>query len=587
MIHTDFNQQSWLEFRKQELVLHLGTRLFPPDLWHYLRDWFSGDWQTSWLTQPFQRMMVEEDQPGWPRWKQFPMDMFSTLIFRLTVPYDHPLVQLWQRLDWAALNRLGAPCYANHLAGQRAWAPAQMIALLLLFVVLPASSETALLRQVSVAPLYRWFCGFGLFSPLPDHSSLYTFRKRLGVERFEAMLTWVVLQCQQAGLVSNELLFYDMTGVEASAHRFSPYERAVLLTQALIHYLERSGAQKDEVLTDSLRLVLAQVALEAQDNEGLRQQPHLAPRLLRSLERWTTKAGQPLWQRAIEEVISLVLAEQGSQFIPPPADSPAGLAWLKGLASRLKVGLPHARGDLQARVGWTSNVTLLCGYWLGFLLDSLQQVITAVRLMPLNQTQHEQLIPALEQHRQRLGSYPSAVVTDSAQDVDHVHLGLAQRQIQGQIASRQHQGRGGGWGPSHFHFNPAGQLVCPHDEILSVGSVRRDGLVPYQAKGCPTCPLKVQCLPKGQQPDGPRRVHLAPQAHQRWLQNRENTRTLAYKVAQSQRFASEGLFGLAERLHRAKHAAYRSTDMNLVQGLLVGIALNLNLLNCQAAITDP
>ena len=575
MIYTDPQQRSSIEFRKQEVLLRLKAKVFPTALWQQLSVRVGEAWTSGQLMQPFQAMSATSSQASQPRWKRISLDLLSFLIFSLLVPSQHPLVQLWRQIDWPMINQLGAPAYRNQRFGQRAWAPAQMIALLLLFVLLPARSETALLQQVALVPLYRWFCGFSLFSPLPDHSSLHTFRKRMGVERFEAILTWLVLQCQRAGLIANELAFFDMTGVEASAHRWNPYERAVLLTHALIRYLERSAQDPDERLADSLRLLVAQVALEAQDNEGLRKQSKLAPRLLRSLERWTKTKGQPLWERAIEAAVSEVLAEPGLGQASLSDPSEVWLRGLKSVAQRLKTHLPHARGDRDARVGWTSDVSLLCGYWLGFLVDSLHQVITAVRLMPLNQMQHEQMIPALDQHRLRIGAHPSGVVADSAQDYDPVHQQLDLRQIQGHIASREHQGRGGGWGPGHFLYNPQGQLICPQGEAMQVGRPRSDGLVPHRAKGCPTCPLKAECLPKGQQPDGPRLIHVVPETHRRWLQNRANTQTPAYKQAQKQRFASEGLFGLAERLHRAKKAPYRSQPMNHIAGLLVGITLNL------------
>ena len=95
----------------------------------------------------------------------------------------------WQAIDWAIINRLCAPIYRNSKSGQRSWAPAQLFALLILFFVLSVPSECALLRLVAIVPLYRWFCGFGIFTTLPDHSTLYDFRKNVGVERFEAIMT--------------------------------------------------------------------------------------------------------------------------------------------------------------------------------------------------------------------------------------------------------------------------------------------------------------------------------------------------------------------------------------------------------------
>jgi transposase len=580
MLQIDSSKWSSLEIQPREIHLRLKARILPAGLLEQVKTWFEQDGYSSWVMKPFLHMTVE--QPDDPRWKKHLLDLLSVLIFLLLVPQDEPLVQLWFQLDWQAINRVCAPCYRNHSAGQRAWAPAQMIALLLLFVLLPHQSETGLLKQVAHVPLYRWFCGFGLFTNLPDHSSLHTFRKRLGPERFEALLTHVVLQCQQAGLLGNQLTYFDMTAVAASAHRFNAYERAVLLTQALIYYLERLPDHPDEDLSDSLRLLLAEVALEAQDNEHLRQTSDGAARVLRSLKRWTATQGQPLWQKGIERAVAQLLAEGAPPPRPSSAAGPEWKSWLKGVANQLKAYLPHARGDLDARVGWTSDITLRCGYWMGFLVDSLHHVITAVRFMPLNQMQHGQMITALDQHRHRLGNYPQGVAADSAQDYEHVHQALDQRHIQGQIASRAHQGRGGGFGPAHFRYTATGQLICPQGTVLEAGRPHKNGLVPHRARDCCTCPLKAECLPAGQQPNGPRVVHLVPAAHQRWLQNRENTKTEAYKQAQRKRFASEGLFGLAERLHQAKKAPYRSQPMNWIAALLTVTAMNLAVLNRHA-----
>lgn len=280
------------------------------------------------------------------------MDALSWLIYLLLVPADHPLVKLWAEVDWAAINRLGQEAYKNSQAGQRAWAPAQMIALLLLYFMVPAASEAELLRHIKLVPLYRWFCGLGLLSP------------------------------------------------------------------------------------------------------------------------------------------------------------------------------------------------------------------------------------ALDQHQRRTGHYPDQVVADSAQDYDSVHRALAEREIQAHIASRAHRARGGGFGADRFTFNDRGELTCPAGELLQVVATKKEGRQRFRAPGsvCAACASKAQCLPQGQQPDGPRTLELNPAAHQHWLQNRENTHTAAYKAAQRQRFASEGLFGLARRLHQADKMPYRSEAMNHIAGIMIAVAMNLTIL---------
>ncbi len=571
------------------LTIHLKASLFVPALWEQLCAWFSGAPTLTWLQAPFQVMNAAESTPGSPRWKWIAVDVLSWLLFLVTVPVQHPLVALWQAVDWAAINRICAPCYQNGERGQRAWAPAQMVALLILFFVLPLASETALVQTVAIVPLYRWFCGFGLFSPLPDHSTLHTFRKRIGVARFETILTWVVHQCLQRKLISHDLAFFDMMAVAASAHVWTPLERAVLLTQALIRYLElaEQGQAPAGPVAEALRQLAAEIAIEVLDNKSLQENPQASLRVLKSLERWRQRRqaakGQALWELAIEEAVQAVLSEEPALLTSTSAAPQALPDRLKGVARALLARLPHARGDLDARVGHVTTTVLKCGYWLGFLADRLHSVITAVRVVPLNVPQNTQMTPALDAHKERVGTYPKAVAADSAQDYYPVHQALDQRQIEGHIASREHRGVGDGLGSECFTWNAAGQLVCPEGQVMQAGNRRKDGLIPYKATGhCALCQRKAACLPRGQQPDGPRRIGLDPVAHQRWLQNREHTGTAAYREAQRQRFASEGLFGLARRLHGADDMPYRSTTMNLIAGILIGVVMNLAVMaKCQ------
>jgi transposase len=486
---------------------------------------------------------------------------------------------LWQQVDWAAINRLCAPCYQNGQRGQRAWAPAQMVALLVLFFVLPALSESALLRTVAIVPLYRWFCGFGLFSALPDHSSLYTFRQRVGAARFEALLTGVIGQCVERGLIDNRLAFFDMMGVPASAHAWTPYERAVLLTYALNRCLEQAG---QESIPDALRQVLAEVAVTVLDNKQLQKDAGIGSRVLQSMERWTRlrreAPGQALWERVLEEAVQELQAEPDAP-TSPPADPAAARDWLKGLAKRLKERLPHTRGDRDARMGHTSVAKLCCGYWVGFLVDSLRSVITAVRVVPLTRNQHREMVPALDAHQARTGHYPQAVAADSAQDYDWVHVALAWRRIHGHIAARPHPSARTGLGPEHFLVNEKGQVLCPAGKVMTRHGRRKQGRWLLKGSGCRACPRREVCMSQGQRDSRRvRTVYLNVGAHRRWQKNRANTRTDDYKAARAKRFASEGLFGLARRLYGAEKMPYRSLAMNMIAGLLMGTVMNLAVL---------
>ncbi len=63
----------------------------------------------------------------------------------------------------------------------------------------------------------RWFLGYDLHEPLPDHSSLTRIRERYGLEVFRRFFELIVEMCFEAGLVWGKELFFDSTKVEANA----------------------------------------------------------------------------------------------------------------------------------------------------------------------------------------------------------------------------------------------------------------------------------------------------------------------------------------------------------------------------------
>ena len=64
---------------------------------------------------------------------------------------------------------------------------------------------------------HRWYLGYALDEPLPDHSSLTRIRQRLGVDIFRRFFEQIVELCQEAGLVWGQELYFDATKVGANA----------------------------------------------------------------------------------------------------------------------------------------------------------------------------------------------------------------------------------------------------------------------------------------------------------------------------------------------------------------------------------
>lgn len=73
------------------------------------------------------------------------------------------------------------------------------------------------MRVVADRLSLRWYLGYDLHEPLPDHSSLTRIRERYGLEVFRRFFEEIVEMCVEAELVWGEELFVDSTTVRANA----------------------------------------------------------------------------------------------------------------------------------------------------------------------------------------------------------------------------------------------------------------------------------------------------------------------------------------------------------------------------------
>src|SRR5258708_7819643 len=78
-------------------------------------------------------------------------------------------------------------------------------------------SERPLLRVAADRLSVRWYLGYHLDEALPDHSSLTRIRARYGLEVLRRFFEAMVEQCQQAGLIWGQELYFDAPQVQADA----------------------------------------------------------------------------------------------------------------------------------------------------------------------------------------------------------------------------------------------------------------------------------------------------------------------------------------------------------------------------------
>ena len=140
------------------------------------------------------------------------------------VPGDHLLRKIDAVLDLSWLRGALKPYY-SHL-GCPSVCPELMVRMLLIGYCTSIRSERRLCQEVEMNLAYRWFCGLGLETKVPHHSTFSV--NRLGRFRESDILRKVfeevVCACMKVGLVGGEGFAVDASVIEANASRFQRVE---------------------------------------------------------------------------------------------------------------------------------------------------------------------------------------------------------------------------------------------------------------------------------------------------------------------------------------------------------------------------
>src|SRR5215216_2989084 len=131
------------------------------------------------------------------------------------VPSDHFYRHLEHTLDLGFVRELVRDAYAD--IGRPSIDPVVFFKLQLILFFEGLRSERQLLRVVADRLSLRWYLGYDLTEPLPDHSSLTRIRERYGLDVFRRFFEQIVERCVAAGLVWGQELYIDGTKVEANA----------------------------------------------------------------------------------------------------------------------------------------------------------------------------------------------------------------------------------------------------------------------------------------------------------------------------------------------------------------------------------
>src|SRR4051794_37747202 len=166
------------------------------------------------------------------------LDQPVTISLESLVPADHFYRHLDATLDLSFVREWVRDCYAAR--GRPSIDPVVFFKLQLILFFEGLRSERRLIETASLHLAHRWYLGYALDEPLPDHSSLPRIRLRLGLALFERFFEHVVELCQQAGLVWGKDFFFDATKARPTAALDSVVPR--FYQQAKAHFNELFAA---------------------------------------------------------------------------------------------------------------------------------------------------------------------------------------------------------------------------------------------------------------------------------------------------------------------------------------------------------
>jgi transposase len=147
--------------------------------------------------------------------KQRCLDRSVLVSLEAPIPRDHFYRQLEAKLDLGFVREVVGGHY--EATGRPSIDPVVFFKLQLIMFFEGIRSERRLIEVARLNLAHRWYLGYHLDEPLPEHSSLSRIRDRLGVDVFHRFFERVVELCQAAGLVRGKELVFDATRVRANA----------------------------------------------------------------------------------------------------------------------------------------------------------------------------------------------------------------------------------------------------------------------------------------------------------------------------------------------------------------------------------
>jgi transposase len=459
------------------------------------------------------------------------------------VPKDNFYRRLERALDLSFVRELVHPLYA--FGGRPSVDPVVFFKLQLVMFFEDLRSERQLMSDVADRLSLRWYLGYDLREPLPDHSSLTRIRERYGLSVFRRFFERIVEMCFEAGLVQGKELYFDATKVEANASLDSTRSRSLVEGRLEEHlrgiFPDDARLVQDE---DTPEIAASEIAA-AVGSVGQKERRTLAQRNARQ-HCWIAEAG-----RQQREVVR----------------------WGYRRTADLRVSTtdPDA-SPMQCKNKGTSRL----GYQTHYVVDGGKaRVILNALVSPAEVTENLPMLDLLFRSCFRWRLRPHSVTADAAYGTTKNIAAIEKAGIRAYTALPDHEKRTSLFGRDAFTYDIEKDLyTCPKGELLRrQGYDHRERSVRYAARPsvCNACSLKARCTKstKGR--------WIRRSFEEEYLERLRTYRnTEPYRKALRKRAVwVEPLFGEAKDWHGLRRFRLRGLEKVNTEALLIASGQNL------------
>jgi transposase len=459
------------------------------------------------------------------------------------VPADHFYRYLERTLDLGFVRELVRDAYAE--SGRPSIDPVVFFKLQFILFFEGLRSERQLMRVVADRLSLRWYLGYDLTEPLPDHSSLSRIRERYGLDIFRRFFEKIVEQCITAGLVWGEELSIDATKVAANADLDSLQPRFAV--EAYLAQLFAADEGDDEggenfddadgadeggppamlpiALTEPARAELASQAAARHD--------------------WIGRAGRP------DRAKSSGPYRRTADFRVSTTDPDA---------------TPMPLGDGHARLGYQDH----------YVVDGGRaRIILTVLVTPAEVQENQPALDLLWRTRFRWKLRPRKMTGDTKYGTVANIVAIEAQGIRAYVPLSEVGQRPGLFGEQDFSYDPmADAYSCPGGEtlrFLSRSDTTHRRIYQAPARACAACALRAQCTTS---PRGRRISRSLAAASLERVRGYHTTEPYA-KAMRKRQVWVEPLFAEAKDWHGLRRFRLRGLEQVNGEALLIAAGQNL------------